>query len=104
MDEPNAFRSMPGQQGPTGQEEHERTAPQFSRSRLFYGVGISGEPDITASEQIIAEQCVATGRTQVEANSEVRWLNTCFGTYEVPSENKGAVDGRLAQTYSTDVS
>jgi hypothetical protein len=56
---------------------------------LFYGIGISGEPDITASEQAIAQQYVATGKTQEEAKSEVRWLNTCFGTYEVPSENKG---------------
>ena len=57
---------------------------------LFYGIGIGGEPDITASEKAIAQQYVATGKTQEEANSEVLWLNTCFGTYKAPPENKAA--------------
>jgi hypothetical protein len=55
---------------------------------LFYGVGISGEADDAAAEQAIAQQYVATGKTQDEAKSEIRWLRTCFGTYEAPPQNK----------------
>jgi len=55
---------------------------------LFFGIGTTTQPDITAAEAIIAAQYVAGGKTQVEAQQEVAWLNACFGTYEVPPENK----------------
>ena len=43
---------------------------------------------MTAAEEIIAAQYVARGETQVEAQNEVASLNACFGTYEVPPENR----------------
>jgi hypothetical protein len=55
---------------------------------LFFGIGTTTQPDITAAEAIIAAQYIAGGKTQVEAQSEVAWLNTCFGSYEVPLENR----------------
>ena len=55
---------------------------------LFFGIGTTTQPDITAAEAIIAAQYVAGGKTQVEARKEVVWLNACFGTYEVPPENR----------------
>ena len=55
---------------------------------LFFGTGMSSQPDITAAEAIIAAQYVAGGKTQIEAQNEVSWLNACFGTYEVPPENR----------------
>jgi hypothetical protein len=55
---------------------------------LFFGVGTITQPDIIAAESIIAAQYVAGGKTQVEAHKEVAWLNACFGSYEVPPENR----------------
>src|SRR3954468_18425786 len=55
---------------------------------LFFGIGISGEPDITAGEAILAGQYVSAGKTLVEAQKEVASLNACFGTYEIPPENR----------------
>ena len=55
---------------------------------LFFGIGVNGEPDVAASEAILASQYVAAGRSQIEAQKEVASLNTCFGTYEVPPENR----------------
>jgi hypothetical protein len=55
---------------------------------LFFGIGINGEPDIAASEAIVASQYVAAGKTQIEAQKEIASLNACFGTYEVPTENR----------------
>ena len=55
---------------------------------LFFGIGTTTQPDITAAEAIIAAQYVAGGTTQVEAQKKVAWLNACFGTYEVPPENR----------------
>jgi len=55
---------------------------------LFFGIGINTEPDIAAGEAILASQYVSAGKTQVEAQKEVDALNTCFGTYEVPPENR----------------
>jgi hypothetical protein len=55
---------------------------------LFFGIGTTTQPDITAAEAIIAAQYVAGGKTQVEAQKEVASLNACFGTYEVPPENR----------------
>ena len=55
---------------------------------LFFGIGVNGEPDIAAGEAILASQYVAAGKSQIEAQSEVASLNTCFGTYEVPPENR----------------
>ncbi len=54
---------------------------------LFFGIGTSSQPDIAAAEAIIAAQYVAGGKTHVEAQNEVSWLNACFGSYEVPPEN-----------------
>jgi hypothetical protein len=55
---------------------------------LFFGIGINGEPDIAAGEAILAGQYVSAGKTLVEAQKEVASLNACFGTYEVPPENR----------------
>lgn len=55
---------------------------------LFFGIGINGEPDIAAGEAVLASQYVSAGKTQIEAQKEVASLNACFGTYEVPPENK----------------
>ena len=55
---------------------------------LFFGIGTTTQPDITAAEAIIAAQYVAGGKTQVEAQNKVAWLNACFESYEVPPENR----------------
>jgi hypothetical protein len=55
---------------------------------LFFGIGINTEPDIAAGEAILASQYVSAGKTQIDAQKEVASLNTCFGTYEVPPENR----------------
>jgi hypothetical protein len=55
---------------------------------LFFGIGINAEPDIAAGEAILAGQYVSAGKTQIEAQKEVASLNACFGTYEVPPENR----------------
>ena len=55
---------------------------------LFFGIGVSDEPDIAAGEAIVASQYVAAGKTEIEAQKEVAALNACFGTYEVPPENR----------------
>src|SRR5215469_16308087 len=55
---------------------------------LFFGIGVNGEPDIAAGETILASQYVSAGKTQIEAQKEVALLNTCFGSYEVPPENR----------------
>ena len=55
---------------------------------LFFGIGINGEPDIAAGEAILASQYVSAGKTQMEAQKEVASLNACFGSYEVPPENR----------------
>jgi hypothetical protein len=65
---------------------------------LFFGIGINGEPDIAAREAILASQYVAGGKTPIEAQKEVASLNTCFGTYEVPPENRNhPKDGDLTE-------
>ena len=55
---------------------------------LFFGIGINAEPDIAAGEAVLANQYVAAGKTQIEAQKEIASLNACFGTYEVPPENR----------------
>jgi hypothetical protein len=56
---------------------------------LFFGIGINREPDI---EAILASQYVAAGKTPIQAQKEVASLNACFGTYEVPPENRNHPD------------
>ena len=55
---------------------------------LFFGIGVNTEPDIAAGEAVLANQYVSAGKTQIEAQKEVAALNACFGTYEVPPENR----------------
>jgi hypothetical protein len=55
---------------------------------LFFGIGINSGPDIAAGEAVLASQYVSAGKTQVEAQKEVDSLNACFGTYEVPPQNR----------------
>jgi hypothetical protein len=55
---------------------------------LFFGIGMNGEPDINGAEAILASQYVATGKTLIQAQKEVASLNACFGSYEVPPENR----------------
>ena len=40
------------------------------------------------SKAVLASQYVSAGKTQIEAQKEVAALNACFGTYEVPPENR----------------
>jgi len=65
-----------------------RQRRRSSRCTCFFGIGINGQPDIDAGEAVIAAQYVASGRTETEAGNEVAALNACFGTYEVPPENR----------------
>jgi hypothetical protein len=55
---------------------------------LFFGIGVNNQPDIAAGEAILASQYVAAGKTQIEAQKEVASLNACFGSYEVPPQNR----------------
>jgi hypothetical protein len=55
---------------------------------LFFGIGVNSGPDIAAGEAILASQYVSAGKTQIEAEKEVASLNACFGSYEVPPENR----------------
>jgi hypothetical protein len=55
---------------------------------LFFGIGVGVEPDVAADEALIADQYVATGKTQAEADKEVAWLNACFASYEVPAAQR----------------
>jgi len=55
---------------------------------LFFGIGINGQPDIAAGEAILASQYIAAGKTPMQAQKEIASLNACFGTYEVPPENR----------------
>jgi hypothetical protein len=65
---------------------------------LFFGIGINTEPEIAAGEAILASQYVSGGKTQIEAQKEVASLNACFGTYEVPPENRNhPKEGDLSQ-------
>jgi hypothetical protein len=68
---------------------------------LFYGVGISGEADDAAAEQAIAQQYVATGKTQDEAKSEIRWLRTCFARMKRLRKTRQAAGGKVG-SYETD--
>ena len=65
---------------------------------LFFGIGINSQADITAGEAILASQYISSGKTQIEAQKEVDALNACFGTYEVPPENRNQLrDADLTQ-------
>ncbi len=55
---------------------------------LFFGIGVTGEPDVAADKAIIASQYVSVGKTPTEAQKEVAALEDCFGSYEVPTANK----------------
>jgi hypothetical protein len=55
---------------------------------LFFGIGINNEPDVAASEAVLASEYVVGGKTQIEARKEVASLNACFASYEVPPENR----------------
>ena len=55
---------------------------------LFFGIGINTEPDIAAGEAVLAGQYVSAGKTEIDAQKEVAALDACFGTYEVPPQNK----------------
>ena len=59
---------------------------------LFFGIGINGEGDTAAGEAILASQYIAAGKIPIQAQKEVAALNTCFGTYEVPPENRNHSD------------
>jgi len=72
---------------------------------LFFGIGITGEPDIAAGEAILTSQYVATGKTPIQAQKEVALLNACFGSYEVPPENRNhPKDADLTRLQNTQTS
>ena len=62
---------------------------------LFFGIGVRSEPDVAASEAVIAAQYISAGKTQAEAQKEVAALNACFASYEVPPENKRPPEGPM---------
>jgi hypothetical protein len=55
---------------------------------LFFGIGINSGSDMAAGEAALASQYVSAGKTQTDAQKEVDALSACFGTYEVPPENR----------------
>jgi hypothetical protein len=59
---------------------------------LFFGIGITTEPDTDAAEAIIASQYIVAGKSQSDADKEIAWLNSCFATYEAPPENSNHSD------------
>ena len=64
---------------------------------LFFGIGTPTQPDIIAAEAIIAAQYVAGGKTQVEAQNKIAWLNACFEIYEVlPEKRNHPEEAKLA--------
>jgi hypothetical protein len=59
---------------------------------LFFGIGIHTDSEYAAAEATIIKQYVSTGMTEVAAKKEVAALDVCFGTYEVPPENRNQSD------------
>ena len=55
---------------------------------LFFGVGIHTNSEYAAAEATIVSQYVSTGKTEAAAKKAVADLDECFGTYEVPPENR----------------
>ena len=55
---------------------------------LFFGVDIHTNSEYAAAKTAIAQQYVSTGKTEAAAEKEVADLDACFGTYEVPLENR----------------
>src|SRR3954452_15484300 len=66
-----------------------------------FGIGINGQPDIDAGEALIAAQYLASGKTEAEAGKEVAALNACFGTYEVPPENRSPAKSDIRNASGT---
>ena|SRR5690242_11903030 len=55
---------------------------------LFFGIGIRTDSEYAAAEAAIVNQYLSTGATEVAATKAVADLDACFGTYEVPPENR----------------
>src|SRR4051794_12953735 len=55
---------------------------------LFFGIGVSTDSEYAAGKAAIVQQYVSAGKTEVAADKEVADLDACFGTYEVPPENR----------------
>jgi hypothetical protein len=55
---------------------------------LFFGIGIHTASEYAVAEATIVNQYVSTGMTEVAAKKAVADLDVCFGTYEVPPENR----------------
>ena len=55
---------------------------------LFFGVDINTNSEHAAAEAAIAQQYVSAGKTEAAAKKAVADLDACFGTYEVPPENR----------------
>src|SRR3954449_4990582 len=60
----------------------------FVALHLFFGIGVSTDSEYAAGKAAIVQQYVSAGKTEVAADKEVADLDACFGTYEVPPENR----------------
>ena len=74
---------------------------------LFFGIGIHTDSEHAAAEAAIVSQYVSTGKTEAAAKKAVADLDGCFGTYEVPPENRKHSDvpdtvfGHRNESYAT---
>jgi hypothetical protein len=48
---------------------------------LFYGIGVAGNADVEAYRRNIAQQYVATGKTDLQAAGELERLDSCIASY-----------------------
>ena len=55
---------------------------------LFFGIGVNTDSEYVAGKAAIVQQYVSAGKTELAADKEVADLDACFGTYEVPPENR----------------
>ena len=55
---------------------------------LFFGIDIHTNSEYAAAEAWIAQQYVSAGKSEAAAEKAVAELDACFGTYEVPAENR----------------
>ncbi len=55
---------------------------------LFFGIGVHTDSEYAAGKAAIVQQYVSAGKTEVAADKEIADLDACFGTYEVPPENR----------------
>src|SRR3954467_8862220 len=60
---------------------------------VFFGIGIHTDSEYADAETAIVQQYVSAGKTEAAAKKAVADLDACFGTYEVPPENRNHAPG-----------